>query len=455
MDDIEGAGGLETVLERVERAAVWVNSSSDEFAYLNAGVETIWGRPLESLTPAALVDGIHRADRDPIRAVIEGRRPLDGDQTFEHRVVHPDGSQRWVRTVLSPAAGRIVGVATDITAQKRREHLFENRYRYLFEEAPVMAVLTTLEEQGPVVRDCNQLFLERLGYDSDDVIGHELAEFYTPYSRRKLLEEGGYDRVIDGESVREERTLVAADGTVVETLLRAVPRIALESDVRGTLALYIDISEREALRRKKDGLEQFTSVVSHDLRNPLSVAQSYTDLAREECDSDHLEAVADAHDRMDALIDDLLTLARSGTQIDEPVAVSLAAVAEAAWTNVDTADATLVTHADQRLWADRSRLTQLLENLVRNSVEHAGDDVVVSVGPIEDGFYVEDDGPGIQPADREDVFDFGYTTSTDGTGFGLSIVERIVEAHGWTVRVTDGDDGGARFDVTDVDLVDS
>ena len=79
--------------------------------------------------------------------------------------------------------------------------------------------------------------------------------------------------------------------------------------------------------------------------------------------------------------------------------------------------------------------------------------MTVRIGDLPDdaGFYVADDGPGIPEADRETVFDAGHSTNEDGTGFGLSIVQGIVEAHGWDIRVTEGDDGGARFEITGVE----
>jgi len=74
--------------------------------------------------------------------------------------------------------------------------------------------------------------------------------------------------------------------------------------------------------------------------------------------------------------------------------------------------------------------------------------VSITVGDTDEGFYVADDGPGIPPGDREDVFELGHTTREDGTGFGLAIVETIAEAHGWTVTAGESAAGGARFEVT-------
>jgi signal transduction histidine kinase len=211
-----------------------------------------------------------------------------------------------------------------------------------------------------------------------------------------------------------------------------------------------DISDRKQRERQ---LEEFASVVSHDLRNPLGVAKGRTDILREECDSDHLDTIENAHARMENLIDDLLTLAREGEQVSRTEVVDLAGLAEDCWQTVDTGDATLRVTADRRIRADPGRLRQLLENLFRNSVEHGGPGVTVTVGdlPDDDGFYVADDGPGIPESDRDQVFEAGFSTASGGTGFGLSIVERIANAHGWSVGLGDGE-GGACIEVGGVDL---
>jgi len=73
--------------------------------------------------------------------------------------------------------------------------------------------------------------------------------------------------------------------------------------------------------------------------------------------------------------------------------------------------------------------------------------VTVRVGRYgERGIYVEDDGPGIPADKRDDVLEPGHSSRRGGTGFGLTIVKRIVEAHGWELSVTEGTDGGARFE---------
>ena len=213
------------------------------------------------------------------------------------------------------------------------------------------------------------------------------------------------------------------------------------------------LADRERqLERQNSQLEKFANIVSHDLRNPLNVATGRLELAHEEYDSEHLDSVARAHDRMNVLIDDLLDLARA-REIDSTMeSIDLEASVEKSWENVRTADATLKVGSSPTILADRSRLLQLLENLFRNAIEHAGEDVTVTVGGLADGFYIEDEGPGIPVKDREAVFEAGHTSSPEGTGFGLSIVKEVTEAHGWQIQVSEGAEGGARFEITGVEF---
>ncbi len=228
----------------------------------------------------------------------------------------------------------------------------------------------------------------------------------------------------------------------------------------GLVTALEQVERTERLRRRErelvtqnDRLEEFTSIVSHDLRNPLGVAEGRLELAAAECESVHLEHIGQAHTRMRALIDDLLALAREGEAVAETSAVSLPSLVESCWATVETGEATLVADVDGAVQADESRLKQVFENLIRNAVEHGGDAVTVTVGPVDGGFYVADDGPGIPADERAAIFDAGYSTGATGTGFGLSIVAQIVEAHGWEIEVTESEAGGARFEIRGVDLV--
>ena len=213
----------------------------------------------------------------------------------------------------------------------------------------------------------------------------------------------------------------------------------------------------EKLKRERDRLDEFASAVSHDLRNPLNTAIGRVEHLETELDNEHLPVVARSLDRIEELIEDLLTLAREGMAVQEATTVRLADIARTAWETTDTVDASLtVTCTGTWVRADEARLRQCFENLFRNAVEHSGPDVSVRVGLLDGqpGFYVADDGEGIPTAQQERVFETGYTTQNAGTGFGLSIVEQIVTAHDWGIDVTTAETGGARFEVFDVELVD-
>jgi len=309
------------------------------------------------------------------------------------------------------------------------------------------AAVVALDGQDRVV-DANERARDLFDCGSE-CVGTPAARFFGP-----LPDEVVVPGLNERDSVEAEATL-AVDGEQRHFAVSTSPisdhpdhgRVVLLHDITPQKRRERELEEaKRSLEQSNERLDRFASTVSHDLQNPLQVAQGYLDLV--EADSEHLRTVEDAHDRMEVLIDDLLTLARQGHVIEEPDYVALAPLAETTWRNVSTAGATLAVETEQTIRADESRAGELLENLFRNAVEHAGPDVTVTVGELDGGFYVADDGPGIPVEKRGDVFETGYSTADDGTGFGLSIVRDIVEAHGWEIAVTDSERGGARFEIS-------
>jgi PAS domain S-box-containing protein len=329
----------------------------------------------------------------------------------------------------------------------------------LFETLPVG--VTVLDTDGTITR-ANQRAEEVLGVTESEIV----ERTYDDPEWRIIDADGDpipaddlpFARVMEtGETVLDyEHRIRWPDGTERWLSINATPLTTSNGAIEEVVAVITDITDQRnqehALRQQNERLDQFASIASHDLRNPLNVAEGRLELAREECDSEHLDDIARAHERMNALIDDLLTLAREGETVGDTESVDLARLTENCWRNVATAEATLTTDVERSIQADRSRLQQLLENLVRNAVEHGGEDVTVTIGTLADGFYVEDDGPGIPEDEHDNVFEAGYSTAEDGTGFGLSIVKQVAEAHGWDVRVTDGSEGGARVEITGVEF---
>lgn len=349
-------------------------------------------------------------------------------------------------------ANRITNAVETYYAQRELAEQ-EQRLSLFFEQSPLGIIEWNTNFEIIRVNDAAE---EILGYSTDELIGS---------SWERIVPEADHDTVANiisdllenngGYSSTNHNIRKNGEQIVCEWHNRVVTNDA--DDVIAVFSQFQDITERreykQSLEQQNERLEQFASVVSHDLRNPLQVAEGRRELLEVDHNNEHLAAMARAHDRMEQLIDQLLTLARQGETVTEQEPVELSTIVDSCWQTVETAEADIIDNTDLTLSADRSRLAQLFENLFRNAIEHSGDNVTVRVGELDDGFYVADDGPGIPENDREQIFDVGYTTSTDGTGFGLAIVEEIVEAHGWEISVTESSTGGARVEVTDITSV--
>ncbi|AZH25326.1 PAS domain S-box protein [Haloplanus aerogenes] len=472
-----------------------------EFEYVNPRLAAMFGYTQEELlsdvTPFDLVieedheklrRNIRRrvtGEEDDLRYTLRGRRKSGESIEFE---VH--GGRIDYRG--EPA---IMGTLLDVTEQKRYERELERsraEYRELFEAFPE-AVFVGTEEGG--FQAVNETAVERLGYSREELLSMrpedidpemettDVSSRIAQFSRGEIKR---FDTVHETKS--GERIPVEVNSTLIpyrgETAILATAR---------------DISERvereRELQRQNDRLEELASVVSHDLRSPLNVAAGRLEWAQEECDSPHLDDAATALKRMDRLIDDLLMLAGHRNRGIELTSIDLDSFVDRCWANVVTDGATLDRRTERTIMADESRLAQLFENLFRNSVEHGSTDgrpeaddaedtfergatddeaasnaagggedaVTITVGPLPDGFYVADDGPGIPESERDRIFEAGYSTNDGGTGLGLAIVLDVVESHDWEIDVVESHDweidvvesdtGGARFEITGVEIV--
>jgi PAS domain S-box-containing protein len=304
-----------------------------------------------------------------------------------------------------------------------------------------------------MVLDVNEAGAELLGRPREAVIGTTVDDLFAAYP-------GVVETFRDRRDVREDITLHQDDerhdyevdiSPIHDDHDQYVGRVLLIRDVTERRRRQRELERRtEALERQNERLDRFANIVAHDLRNPLSVAKGHLELDRADHDPENLDEVEAALDRMDEITDDVLALARQEEATVDPEPVDLAECCLDAWRTVDTGEADLRVRTARTVAADPSQLRRSLENLFRNTIEQGGPAVDVAVGDLEDGFYVADDGPGIPPDERDRVFESGYTTIESGTGFGLSVVENIAEAHGWSVRATESEAGGARFEFIDV-----
>lgn len=301
------------------------------------------------------------------------------------------------------------------------------------------------------VIDINSFARQVFGFDADaELIGRHVNEIFADqqaiwdiyWSSTDTASGEVFELNIDGRHYDVETTDVHRTDT----------------SVIGRSFIFRETTEqrkrKQELERKNDELERLVSVMSHDIGNPLHVIQGHVQLARNNEDVEpYLDRIESSADRIEAIMNDTLTITRGATPTNT-VQTDIATVAERAWTHVDTEKATLETACSVSVDADPERLEQLFENLFRNAIDHGTSVTTVRVGEIADsekntsGLFVEDDGVGIPEDDREAVLEDGYTTSESGTGLGLTIISEIIDGHGWQLRITDSETGGARFEIT-------
>jgi PAS domain S-box-containing protein len=457
---------------------VFVNAEYERL--FNLDTEVVVGRTDEAIHPPKMAEAVQANDR----RVLETGEPVE----FEEQIT-VDGDERTYLSLKVPARDEtgdvegVFGVSTEITERKQRERQMEALNR----EIPRLLAADTVEdvaERGvAAAREILDLQANAIHLYDEEKDGLAPVAYTDAVvdliGDPPMLREGesiAWRVFTEGEATAIDDTRADPDIHNPESPIRSELYLPLgehgillagsptpsdfdsqEQTVGELLAAHLTtalsqvtteqaLREREAeLKAQNERLEQFASMVSHDLRNPVSVASGNLELYQETGEESHLETIATSLTRIDDLITDLTALARHGITEENHESVSVSAVARDAWELIDTRSATLSTDPCT-VTADASQLTALFENLFRNAVGHGGADVTVRVGPLENGFYVEDTGDGIPPDERDTVFEHGYTTGYSGSGIGLTIVSRIAEAHDWDVTLTDSAEGGARYE---------
>ena len=472
--------------------------------FVGGNCESLIGYPADAIVAGEVTwesDIIHPDDRSFVRETVASQ--LEDGDTFEltYRIVTADGGEKWVsehgqQVATENGEGVFEGFITDVTTLKESERQlaqYSNTLEGLQRTTQRLLEATTPEAAAEIVieglESAFDFDLACLWVATDNQLepiaqterGWSVVDEPPTYSPGEdslswAAFEAGTTRRISAVADHADRAnaetpiaselivplgeyaLINIGSTEPDAFSEAdAERVQLWADTVTEAFARIDQLQRlkareDELTRQRDRLDQFASVVSHDLRNPINVASGRLKLAADDCDSDQLDVIDRALTRMEELIDDALLLARQGQTVGETEAVDLAALVSQCWGTVATADATIESACDATVQADRSRLADVFENLFRNAVEHGGEAVSITVGTTDDGFYIADDGSGIPEDKREQIFETGYSTNRDGTGFGLAIVREIIEAHGWEITVGDSENGGARFDTTGVDV---
>ncbi|MFH2045619.1 MAG: PAS domain-containing protein [Pseudomonadota bacterium] len=147
--------------------------------------------------------------------------------------------------------------ATDITERKLAQDAIkesQQRYRSLFEEAPVMYVITRNNGGIPVIAECNKSFLNTLGYAISEVLEHPLSDFCTPESCIELLEVSVCRLVFSNRFVSEDCGLLTRDGRIIDTLLQAVPEKSVDGRTTGNRIMLVDVTAQKQTERQLQAL---------------------------------------------------------------------------------------------------------------------------------------------------------------------------------------------------------
>ncbi len=248
-----------------------------------------------------------------------------------------------------------------------------------------------------------------------------------------------------------DQTDVDLLSTLVENTRAALDRADRERVLR---------ERTEQLERQTERLEAIANVLSTDLKRGLEAVEEA--LEGEEADVGEWEfplsedGATARLDRAERLVDDVREFARNATTVGSRTRIDLERAVDAAVRGSNLESAAVVVEEGATLRADPDRFGHFLETIFDDAAARSEGDVTVQVGlvgldrPVDGprGFFLLDDAPEIPAAVRERVFDPSVEDATDG--LGLAVARTIAEAHGWTVSISRGDNGGTRFEVRDV-----
>jgi PAS domain S-box-containing protein len=405
------------------------------------------------------------------------------DQAMWIRQEYLEGNQPIVEVTRNTADGqrkflmravnfedRFYVLYTDITERKEREQELKRAREELRQIIDLIPDPIYAKNRDDTVLLSNEANAELHGMTPDKLEGRREREIepevenignFDKYRQREL------EVMETGEPTTFEEQLTGPDGDTHIFKTTRIPFEATGRDEDAVLGYGRDVTDRkeyeQELEEKNEKLDNFAGVVSHDLRNPLNAAQLRLDLV-DGTDVEHVELAQQSLNRMERIIEDILTLSRAGETVEDPERVRLTDVVRESWETAKTEGASIELQVQETVTiaADSGRLQHVFENLFRNAVEHNETPPLIRVGLIESadatggttasGFYIADNGGGIPENERDDIFTHGYSSNDEGTGFGLSIVADVVDAHDWDISVTESDDGGARFNITGVTI---
>ncbi|MGE5619513.1 MAG: PAS domain S-box protein [Sphingomonadaceae bacterium] len=473
---VDGAKGYAIfMLDPQGRVASWGTGAERVNGYL---AEEVLGQPVSIFYTVEDIEA-GRPERELAAAAEEGRCEKQGWR------VRRDGSRFWadtVTTALHDAEGRLRGyssVTRDVTERKLAEEQLRKLSRAV-EQSPATVVIT---DTTGSIEYVNPRFTQLTGYTAEEAFGQNpriLKSGETPPEEYKRL----WDTITAGGEWRGEFHNRKKNGELYWEYASISPIRDGDGNITHFLAVKEDITERKRAEdeiRKLNGdltrraleldainreLESFSYSVSHDLRAPLRAidgfSQALLDDYHDRLDEQgrhYLQRIRSASDRMDQLIDDMLSLARVTRSEMHREDVNLSAQAEAIAAELRRTQPErqvafiiqpgVVAHGDARL------LRVVLENLMENAWKFTSKHPTARIefGVAEEGgekvYFVSDDGAGFDMAYADKLFGafqrLHAQTEFPGTGIGLATVQRIVHRHGGRIWARGEVEKGAEF----------
>lgn len=362
------------------------------------------------------------------------------------------------------AAGLLGAV---IKRQKSEEVIkaSEEKFQTTFHESLVPMVIGNVTDR--FILDANPAFINLTGFTREEVINHypyELGIWANPAEREQhieILKKQGY--------LREFKAHMRRKSGEIAVVLLSVSRVKVNLKECLLYTIY-EITQLEnalnELQDKNNELERFTYTVSHDLKAPLITIGGFAGLLARDINSGNfekanrsIERILDAVNKMERLLNELLSLSRIGRMLNEPQDISFTEIVkEAVGLSQGRLRANNIPVEIEAnlpiVKVDRARIVEVIQNLLDNAAKFMGEqkNPHIKVGARQEKenwiFYVRDNGVGIEPAYHERVFGLfnKLDPNSEGTGVGLALVKRIIEFHGGKVWVeSEGVNQGSTF----------
>lgn len=459
-----------------------LNDKEWSMLFVSKGCKELTGYPAESLINNALIsfgEVIHPADRQRIWDEVQVKLFLKKPYPLQYRIITASGQVKWVWEqavgIFDEEGGLmfVEGFITNITEQHKAEKALKDYNELLRSILENLSFPVFYKDLHGRILDCNHDFCEFLGKSYEQIIGRTAWDLVAP-ARAIVIDEIDRQVLTTLRDFRKEEQIVFADGRVKDTVYQKSLFFDTDGIPIGFIGVYFDITERvkaeqiikkqvEDLERINAELEQFTYTVSHDLRSPLVTIKGSLNLLREDLkarDQEQIEEglsrISAATQRMHHLLEDLLQLSRIG-RIGNPFSgfsmYDLALEAKEYLHGIlDEGGAHLVLGALPEVFGDRSRISEVLQNLLENAVKFRDPEreLHIEIGCRHmDGeavFFVRDNGIGIEPSQLIRIFGMfkKLEPGREGTGIGLALVKRIIEFHGGRVWAeSEGQGAGA------------